>query len=90
VKGLVLLSKPGCHLCDEMKATIAPVLSELGLTLTELDVRDDPDNRARWASERLSRELSESCAPPATLTAEATAWANPALWAISSSVTRAA
>lgn len=51
MKGLVLLSKPGCHLCDEMKATIAPQLSELGLTLTELDVRDDPETRARWASE---------------------------------------
>ncbi len=51
MKGLVLLSKPGCHLCDEMKATIAPLLSELGLPLTELDVRDDPETRARWASE---------------------------------------
>jgi glutaredoxin len=47
--GLVLLSKPGCHLCHEMKAAIAPLLSELGLALREEDVRDDPEHRARFA-----------------------------------------
>lgn len=45
---LVLLTKPGCKLCQEMKAAIAPVLEELGLTLLERDVRVDPDERARW------------------------------------------
>lgn len=51
MKGLVLLSTPGCHLCHEMKAAIEPLLSELGLGLTELDVRDDPEHRAHWATE---------------------------------------
>lgn len=49
--GLVLLSKPGCHLCEEMKAAIGPLLVELGIDLREQDVRADPDHRARWAQD---------------------------------------
>jgi len=48
VSELVLLSKPGCRLCQQMKAAIAPVVEELGLRLVERDVRDDPASRARW------------------------------------------
>jgi hypothetical protein len=48
VSDLVLLTKPGCHLCQQMKAAIAPVLEELGLRLSERDVRGDPQERARW------------------------------------------
>jgi len=38
-----LLGKPDCHLCHEMTAVVAPVLAELGLSLVERDVRDDPE-----------------------------------------------
>lgn len=48
---LVLLSKPGCHLCKEMKAAVLPVLDELGLGLVERDVRDDPEDRRLYATE---------------------------------------
>ncbi len=48
---LVLLSKPGCHLCEVMKAAAAPLLAELGLELVERDVRDDPEERRRYAAE---------------------------------------
>jgi len=45
VKGseLTLLGKPGCHLCDAMRAVAEAVLPEFGATLVEKDVRDDPE-----------------------------------------------
>jgi len=51
VSDLLLLSKPGCHLCEEMKAVLQPLLAELGLGLREQDVREDPEHRARWAND---------------------------------------
>lgn len=46
---IVLLSKPDCHLCHEMKAVVAPVLADLGLHLVERDVSTDPEDQRRWA-----------------------------------------
>jgi len=40
---LVLIGKPGCHLCEVMRGVVAPVAAELGLALSERDVRSDPD-----------------------------------------------
>ncbi len=51
MSSLVLLSKPGCHLCEVMKAVALPVLQELGLQLEERDVRDEPEEWRRYASE---------------------------------------
>ena len=48
---LVLLTKPGCHLCEVMKAVIRPVLEDLGLSLEERDVRATPEGLARYATE---------------------------------------
>lgn len=48
---LVLLSKPGCHLCEAMKALALPVLQELGLQLEERDVRDEPEEFRLYGSE---------------------------------------
>jgi hypothetical protein len=48
---LTLLSKPGCHLCDEMETAIAPVLAEYGARLDKRDVRDDPETRRRYQLE---------------------------------------
>ncbi len=48
---LVLLTKPGCHLCEVMKAVILPVLEDLGLSLEERDVRATPESLARYAAE---------------------------------------
>jgi Glutaredoxin-like domain (DUF836) len=39
---LTLLSKPGCHLCHELRAVVEQVLPEYAATLQEVDVRDDP------------------------------------------------
>ena len=33
---LVLVGKPGCHLCEEMLAVVTPVAAEMGLELEEV------------------------------------------------------
>jgi glutaredoxin-like protein DUF836 len=48
---LTLLGQPGCHLCHEMHAVVAPVAADLGLTLVERDVREDPELKRRYALE---------------------------------------
>ena len=40
---LVLYSRPGCHLCDEMKKLIAQVLGDFEASLREVDVSTDPE-----------------------------------------------
>ena len=50
-EALVLLGKPGCPLCDEMREEIEPVLLGLGLELIERDVRDDPELEKRYVLE---------------------------------------
>ncbi len=35
---LTLLSKPGCHLCDEARAVLQRVAAELGVPLEERDI----------------------------------------------------
>ncbi|MGI8576810.1 MAG: glutaredoxin family protein [Nocardioidaceae bacterium] len=37
-----LLSKPGCHLCDDARAVIAEVCSDLGVDFDEVDITSDP------------------------------------------------
>ena len=50
-EALVLLGKPGCHLCDDMRAVILPVLQSMGLELREQDLRDDPALEQRYLLE---------------------------------------
>jgi len=38
---VTLYSKAGCHLCDEAKAAIAPLLREFRATLREIDIAGD-------------------------------------------------
>ena len=38
---VTLYTRAGCHLCEEAKAAIAPLLSEFHATLREIDVDDD-------------------------------------------------
>jgi len=49
---LRLLSRPGCHLCDEMRAAVLPLVTSLGGTLVQVDVDSDP-----VLSERFGREI---------------------------------
>jgi glutaredoxin len=39
---VTLYSRPGCHLCDEAKAAIAPLLREFRVSLREIDIEGDP------------------------------------------------
>ena len=48
---LRLLSRPGCHLCDEMRAVVSPLVAGLGGTLETVDVDSDPALAARWGNE---------------------------------------
>lgn len=40
---LTIYSKPGCHLCDEMKAIVTRTIqNRAGTTLEEIDISNDP------------------------------------------------
>jgi len=45
---LELLTRDGCHLCEEMAAVLDSTLPELGLTYRRVDVDTDPDLRRRF------------------------------------------
>ena len=37
-RDITLYTRPGCHLCDEAKAAIAPILYEFGAVLREVNI----------------------------------------------------
>ncbi len=45
---LRLLSRPGCHLCEEMLAAVSPTVEEAGATLEVVNVDSDPELAARF------------------------------------------
>jgi len=47
-RDVTIYSRPGCHLCEEAKAQIAPLLKEFGASLTEINIDEDPELRARY------------------------------------------
>ena len=48
---LTLYSRPGCHLCDEMKAVIDRVATTVPLSLEVIDISADADLEARYGLE---------------------------------------
>ena len=50
---LTLYSRPGCHLCDEMKAVVHRVLGAAAVraTVEEIDISTDPDLEERYGLE---------------------------------------
>jgi len=50
VRRLTLYGKPGCHLCDDARAAVAEVGTEMELEVEEVDISTDP---------RLHREYGE-------------------------------
>ncbi len=50
---LTLYSRPGCHLCDEMKAVVqrATRATTTPITIDEIDISPDPDLEARYGLE---------------------------------------
>ena len=45
---VTLLSKPGCHLCDDARDVIAEVCAESGTGWTEIDITSDPGLYQRY------------------------------------------
>jgi len=47
---VTLYTRPGCHLCEEAKTAIAPLLREFGAALCEVDIENDAvlEERYGW------------------------------------------
>lgn len=45
---LTLYTRPGCHLCDEMKAVIAALHRQRAFVLTEIDISTDASLERRY------------------------------------------
>lgn len=48
---VTLLSRPGCHLCDDARAIIAQVTDELGATWEERDITASADDTRRYGEQ---------------------------------------
>ncbi|HXZ19140.1 MAG TPA: glutaredoxin family protein [Candidatus Acidoferrales bacterium] len=48
---LTLYTRAGCHLCEEMRAALRPLLHEFGARLGEVDVDEDVDLSAMYGSD---------------------------------------
>ena len=47
---ITIYSKPGCHLCDEMKAAVSRIAAGVA-TIEEVDITSDPALEARYELE---------------------------------------
>jgi glutaredoxin len=45
---VTLYTRPGCHLCEEAKAAIAPLLCEFGASFREVNIDEDSALRERY------------------------------------------
>jgi len=48
---VTLYTRPGCHLCDDAKAAIEPLLGQFGARLREVNIDEDRDLRDRYGSD---------------------------------------
>jgi len=79
-RDVTIYSRPGCHLCEEAKFQIAPLLQEFGARLTEINIDESPDLRARYdydvpviflgARKAASIALTSPNSPPVAAAAE--------------------
>ncbi len=51
VIALTIYSRPGCHLCEEMKAIVERVARRIQVTVEEIDVSGSPALEERYGSE---------------------------------------
>jgi glutaredoxin len=47
-RDVTIYSRPGCHLCEEAKTQLAPLLKEFGARLTEINIDEDAELRTRY------------------------------------------
>jgi glutaredoxin len=45
---VTLYTRPGCHLCEEAKAVIAPLVAEFGAVLREVNIDEDRELCERY------------------------------------------
>jgi len=48
---LTIYSKPGCHLCDDIKQLVIRLSQSMPLRLEEIDISQDPELEARYGLE---------------------------------------
>ncbi len=48
---VTIYSKPGCHLCDEMKAVVHRTMVDQDVSVEEVDISTDPDLLDRYGLE---------------------------------------
>ena len=48
---ITLISKPGCHLCDQAREVIERVAGDLGVQWVELSILDDPKLSAAYSEQ---------------------------------------
>jgi len=48
---LIIYSRPGCHLCDVMKAVVERVGQTVAVSLEEIDISRDPELESRYGLE---------------------------------------
>jgi glutaredoxin len=48
---ITLLGKPGCHLCDDARAVVERVATDLGVPWEERSILDDAELLTRYAEE---------------------------------------
>jgi glutaredoxin len=46
---LTIYSRPGCHLCDEAKAVMSPLIKEFGATVREVNIDQDEELAERYS-----------------------------------------
>lgn len=46
---ITLLSRPGCHLCDDARTVIGRVAADLGMSWEERDITASPDDLANYS-----------------------------------------
>ena len=53
VTALTIYSRPGCHLCDDMKAIVHRVARDFASTITidEVDISTDPELESMYGTE---------------------------------------
>jgi glutaredoxin len=50
-RDVTMYMREGCHLCEEAKDAMAPILKALNARLQEVDIDDDPILRARYTND---------------------------------------
>ena len=48
MKEVTLLTRRGCHLCEDARAVVQAAAAVSGCAVTEIDVDDDPELRAEY------------------------------------------